>query len=186
MRRRDFCRTLALLPLGALLAACDQPRAATPVLAAGLAGLPRDRGIGAIVAALLGTPWEGETPARLTAGYSIREVDPDAPVAVTVAFYPDFHRVTYTVFATAEEAAPHFAAGAGALRGDPRGDVVTYPDDPYPATTLFYEDWGHGLILVGPVLVRVIVAGSNLPLFTALLSASVAHLARALGASDKV
>ncbi len=181
MRRRIFCRTLAVLPLGALLAACDRPRVVLPVLPAGAEAALRGKAADTIVATLLGTPWAGETPPRLTAGYSIREQDPAGPVAVTVAFYPNFHRVAYAIFGTVEEATPYYATAAAALHDDPHGPAVGAPGAPYPATALFYADQGHGLILVGPVLVRVIAANTNRALFTALLSASVAHLNRALG-----
>jgi len=182
MDRRSFCRALAFLPFGALLAACDYPREAAAVLdpAAGPAVVGKDAP--QLVAILLGTAWAAETPAGLTAGSNIRTIDPAGPVAVTVAFglsYPTAHRVSYAVFDTAE-ASRAYAAAAEALRDDPRGPATAYPDAPYPATTLFYADLGRGVILVGPVLVRLLAAGTNRRIFDALVAASVAHLARAL------
>ncbi len=180
MDRRSLCRALALLPFGALLAACDYPRAAAVVLdpAAGPAVAGKDAP--QLVAALLAADWAPDTPAGLTAGYSIRTIDPAGPVAVTVAFDPGYLRVSYAAFDTAEGARRAYAAAAAALRDDPRGAATAYPDAPYPATTLFYADLGRGAILVGPVLVRLLATGTNHWIFDALVAASVAHLARAL------
>jgi len=183
MRRRSFCRALAFLPLGALLAACDQPRAVVPMLDPAadppVAGQDTPR----LIAALLAADWALDTPAGLTAGYSIREVDPVGPPAITMAFvrsYPTSHRVSYVVFDAAADAGRAYGTAAAALRDDPRGPATAYPDTPYPATTLFYDDLGHGVILVGPLLVRILATGTNRPLFDALVTASVAHLARVL------
>lgn len=183
MDRRSFCRVLALLPLGALLAACDQPREAVPTLdpAAGPAVAGTDAP--QIVATLLAADWAVDTPVGLTAGYSIREIDPDGATAVTIAFvvsYNSSHRVSYGVFDAAEDASLTYATAAAALRADARGAALTYPDAPYPATTIFYADLGRGVLLIGPIVVHILATGTNRQFFNALVSASVAHLARAL------
>lgn len=180
MRRRTFCRAFVLLPLGALFAACDHAKATAPLLSAEVDDTLRGMDRNAIVAMLLGTVWGSETPTPLRAGYSIRDFDFDAPVAVTVAFYPDFHRISYAVFDTPDAAATRYEAGAAALRADRRGRADAATTGPYPTTTIFYEEGGHGLILAGPILTHVIVAHSNRDFFTALVSASTTHLALAL------
>lgn len=185
MRRRTFCRALALLPLGALLATCGKAGEPIPALPSDARDTLRDMGSSTTVAMLLASPWRRETPARLTAGYSIREFEPDGLTAVTVAFYPDLHRVSYAVCDTSDEAGMRYAAGTAAMRADPRGQAVSDGIDSYPTTTLFYGDAGHELLLVGPLLVRVIAAGSNLDYFTALVSASMAHLALTLAGNAK-
>lgn len=183
MDRRSICRALALLPLGAVLAACDHPRAPAPALDPAAGPAVAGRGAPQLLAALLAADWAPDTPAGLTAGYSIRERDPAGPPAVTVAFrrsHNSAHRVSYAVFDGAAEGGRAYAAEAAALQGDPRGPAMGHPDAPYPATTRFDDERGRGAILVGPVLVRVLATGSNRRLFDALVAASVAHLARAL------
>lgn len=138
--RRNFCLALALFPLGALLADCDRPREAVPALdpAAGPAVAGKDKP--QLVATLLAADWAADTPAGLTAGYSIRAIDPDGATAVTIAFvvsYNSSHRVSYAVFDEAGDAGRAYATAAAALRADSRGAALTYHDGPYPATTIF-------------------------------------------------
>jgi hypothetical protein len=183
MDRRSVCRALALLPFGVLLAACDHPRAAAVALDPAAGPAVAGKETPQLLAALLAADWALDTPAGLTAGYSIRDRDPAGVPAVTVAFrrsYNSSHRVSYAVFDGAGEASRAYAAEAAALRDDPRGPATAHPDAPYPATTRFDDERGRGAILVGPVLVRVLATGSNRRLFDALVAASVAHLARAL------
>ncbi len=180
---RSVCRVLVFLLFGVLLAACDHPRAVAVALDPAAGPAVAGKGAPQLLAALLAADWTPDTPAGLTAGYSIRERDPAGVPGVTVAFrrsYNSAHRVSYAVFDSVEEAGRVYAAEAAALRTDSGGPATAHPDAPYPATTRFYDERGRGAILVGPVLVRIVATGSNRQLFDALVTASVAHLARAL------
>jgi len=183
MERRSFCNTLALIPLGAFLAACSRPQEAPPMLDPAAVQAVEGKDTPQLLAALLIADWAPDTPAGLIAGYSIHETDPTGTPAITVAFnlsYPTAHRVSYAVFDAVGDASRFYAATAAALRDDSRASVPTYLNAPYPTTAIFYADLGRGVILLGPVMVRILATGTNRRTFNALLVASVAHLVRAL------
>ncbi|HEY8597619.1 MAG TPA: hypothetical protein VIL85_04270 [Thermomicrobiales bacterium] len=180
MDRRTFCQGLVTLGLGTLLAACEAAEPVPPTipvdLGQRLAGVTQ----GALVGRLVVAGWAEDTPVRLSPSVTLRERDPSGVVAVTSYFNPGYHRVTYAVFSSAEDARRAYTGAAEMLRANPRGRAQANNDATSPTMTLFYDDVGTGALLVGPVLVRLIVGGSNRDYFAALARASIAHLQRVL------
>jgi hypothetical protein len=182
MYRRTFCRGLATLGLGTLLAACEPAESVPPAIPADLGPRLAEKTQGALIARLVGTDWAADTPAVLSPSITLRERDATGVIAVISYFNPGYHRIAYAVFPAEGAARQAYARAAEMLRDNPRGQARANNDATAPATVLFYDDVGTGALLVGPILVRLIAGGSNRRYFDALAQAGIAHLQRALTA----